>query len=93
MAWGDVFSLAEVKAFQLADFAQRCRVDRHLLKREARRMAKRAIEHAPMQAQAADYIDKAERAFAGQLSDFVLRQAERLIQLADAAAKVKDGFP
>lgn len=93
MAWGDAFSLAEVKAFQLADFAQRCRVDRHLLKREARRMAKLAIEHAPIQVQAADYIDEAERAFAGQLSDFVLRQAERLIQLADAAAKVKDGFP
>ena len=92
MAWGDAFSLAEVKAFQVADFAQRCRVDRQLLKREARRMARLAIEHAPMQAQAADYIDEAERAFAGQLRDFVLRQAERLTQLADAAAKVKDEF-
>lgn len=92
MAWGDAFSLAEVTAFQLADFAQRCRVDRQLLKREARRMAKLAIEHAPMQAQAADYIDEAERAFAGQLRDFVVQQAERLTQLADAAAKVKGEF-
>jgi serine/threonine-protein kinase HipA len=92
MAWGDAFSLEEVTAFQMADFAQRCGIDRQLLKREATRMAKLAIEHAPMQAQAADYVDEAERAFAGQLRDFIVGQAARLTQLANDAAKIKSEF-
>jgi serine/threonine-protein kinase HipA len=89
MAWGDAFSLDEVRAFQLADFAQRCGVDRNLLKREATRLAKLAMEHAPTQALADDYIDEAERAFAGQLRDHVLGQATRLTKLAGEALKIK----
>ena len=89
MAWGDAFSLDEVGAFQLADFAQRCGVDRNLLKREATRLAKLAVEHAPTQALADDYIDDAERAFAGQLRDYVVEQAARLTRLAGEAAKIK----
>jgi serine/threonine-protein kinase HipA len=92
MAWGDAFSLNEVGAFQLADFAQRCGVDRNLLKREAARLAKLAAEHAPAQALADDYIDDDERAFAGQLRDFVVGQASRLTKLADEAAKIKAEF-
>jgi serine/threonine-protein kinase HipA len=92
MAWGDAFSLGEVGAFQLADFAQRCGVDRNLLKREAARLAKLAIEFAPAQAKADDYIDDGERAFAGQLSDFVVEQASRLTKLAAEAAKIKPEF-
>jgi len=92
MAWGDAFSLDEVGAFQMADFAQRCGVDRNLLKREAARLAKLAMEHAPAQALADDYIDKGERAFAGQLRDFVVEQAYRLTRLASEAAKIKAEF-
>jgi len=92
MAWGDAFSLGEVGAFQLADFAQRCGVDRNLLKREATRLAKLAVEHAPTQALADDYIDDGERAFAGQLRDFVVGQATRLTRLAGEAAKLKPEF-
>jgi serine/threonine-protein kinase HipA len=92
MAWGDAFTLEEVTAFELAAFAQRCGIDRQLLRREARRMAKLAAEHAPLQAHAADYIDDTERAFAGQLSDFIGAQAARLAQLADAAAGIKDEY-
>ncbi len=92
MAWGDAFSLDEVGAFQLADFAQRCGVDRNLLKREAARLAKLAMEHAPEQALAGDYIDDGERAFAGQLRDFVMGQATRLTKLAGEAAKIKPEF-
>lgn len=92
MAWGDAFSLDELGAFQLADFAQRCGVDRNLLKREAARLAKLAMEHAPAQALVDDYIDDDERAFAGQLRDFVLGQASRLTKLADEAAKIKAEF-
>lgn len=89
MAWGDAFSLADVGAFQLADFAQRCGVDKALLKREATRLAKLAAKHAPAQAQADAYVDEAERAFAAQLGDFVVGQAARLTQLADNAARIK----
>jgi len=92
MAWGDAFSLDEVGPFQLADFAQRCDVDRNLLKREAARLAKLAMEHAPAQALVDDYIDDDERAFAGQLRDFVVGQASRLTKLADEAAKIKAEF-
>lgn len=89
MAWGDAFALNEVGAFQMADFAQRCGVDRNLLKREAARLAKLAVAHAPAQALASDYIDDGERAFAVQLRDFVVGQASRLTQLAGEAAKIR----
>jgi serine/threonine-protein kinase HipA len=92
MAWGDAFSLDEVGAFQVADFAQRCGVDRKLLKREAARLAKLVMQHAPVQALADDYVDDGERAFAGQLRDFVMGQAARLTQLAGEAAKIKPEF-
>lgn len=92
MAWGDAFSLDEVGAFQIADFARRCGVDRNLLKREAARLAKLAMEHAPAQALAEDYIDDGERAFAVQLRDFVMGQATRLTKLAGEAAKIKAEF-
>jgi serine/threonine-protein kinase HipA len=92
MAWGDAFTLREVGAFQLADFARRCGVDKNLLKREATRLAKLAIEHAPTQALADDYIDDGERSFASQLRDFVVGQANRLTQLAGEAVKMKPEF-
>ena len=91
MAFGDAFSLEEVGAFQLADFAKRCGVNRALLKREAARMAKLATEQAPLQAQAVEYLDD-ERPFADQLRDFIMGQASRLSALASDAAKVKDEF-
>ncbi len=92
MAWGDAFTLDDVGAFQLADFAQRCGVDRKLLQREAARLAKLAMAHAPAQAQADDYIGDGERAFAVQLRDVVEGQATRLTQLASAAARIKPEF-
>lgn len=92
MAWGDAFSLDEVGAFQIADFAQRCGIERNLLKREAARLSRLAIEHAPAQALADDYIDDAERAFAVQLRDFVVGQATRLTRLGGDAARIKAAF-
>ena len=92
MAWGDAFSLQEVGAFQLADFAQRCGLDRQLLKREAMRLAKLAMKHAPLQALAEDYIGEEERAFAARLGDYIAGQAARLTRLADDAAKIKADY-
>jgi serine/threonine-protein kinase HipA len=91
MAYGDAFSLEEVGAFQLSDFAKRCKVDKRLLKREATRLAKLAAEHAPVQALVDDYADD-ERAFAAELRDFVVGQAARLTALADDAAKIKNEY-
>ncbi|MGM9482914.1 HipA domain-containing protein [Roseateles sp. NT4] len=92
MAWGDAFTLEEVTAFELATFARRCGIDRQLLRRDAKRMAKLATEHAPQLAQAADYIDDNERAFARQLSSFIVAQAARLTKLAEAAATINGEF-
>jgi len=89
MAYGDAFSLEEVGAFQLADFSKRCGVKRALLNREASRMARLAIERAPLQARVADYLDD-ERAFADRLCDFIIGQASRLNTIANEAAKIKD---
>ena len=52
-------------------------------------MAKLVLEHAPAQAVADDYVDDAERAFAGRLRDYVLGQANRLVRLASDAVKVR----
>lgn len=91
MAYGDAFTLEELGAFQLADFAKRCKVDRRLLKREATRLAKLATEHAPPQALVNDYVGE-ERAFAAQLRDFIAGQAARLTTLASDASKIKDEY-
>jgi len=84
--------LDEIGAFQLADFAKRCQVDKRLLKREAARLAKLAAAHAPLQAEAGDYADNAERAFAARLSHYIVGQAARLTRLASDAAAVKDQY-
>ena len=89
MAFGDAFSLNEVGAFPLADFAKRCGINRALLKREAARLAKLATEQAPLQAKAVEYLD-GEHAFADQLCAFVVGQASRLTALANEAARIKD---
>jgi len=90
MAFGDAFALDEIGAFQLADFAKRCQVDKRLLKREAARLAKLAMAHAPIQAEASLYLDDEERTFAARLSDYVVGQAARLTKLSSDAAHIKD---
>lgn len=92
MAYGDVFSHAEVSAFALADFAARCGVDRKLMRREGQRLAKLAAAQAAAQAQAADYEDEAERAFVQDMAAFVASQADRLMQLVADATRWKDEF-
>jgi len=91
MAFGDVFELAQVKSFALADFAQRCGIEPSLLKREATRLAKLAQVQAPRLVHDAQYLED-EQAFAQQISAFVVAQAERLVQLAADAARIKPEF-
>jgi serine/threonine-protein kinase HipA len=92
MAYGDVFSHAEVSAFALADFAARCGVDRKLMRREGQRLAKLAAAEAAAQAQAADYKGEAEQAFVQGIAAFVARQADRLTQLVTDAARWTDEY-
>jgi serine/threonine-protein kinase HipA len=87
MGFGDAFTLDEMGGFQLADFAKRCGIERRLLRREATRLAKLAIDQAPTQALDTAYVGD-EPAFARQLRDFVVAQAHRLVMLADQAAKI-----
>lgn len=91
MAYGDVFSHAEVSPFALADFATRCGIDRPLMRREGQRLAKMAAAEAVAQAGAADYEGDAERAFVQKIASFVAAQAQRLTQLV-AAARWKDEY-
>jgi serine/threonine-protein kinase HipA len=91
MAFGDVFVLDEVKGFALADFAQRCGVNRRVLEREAKRMAKLVHKHAEAAALSTDYHD-AECVFAQQIAKFVVAQADRLAHEASAASRIKTEF-
>jgi serine/threonine-protein kinase HipA len=88
MAWGDDFALEDIRAFQLADFAHRCGVDRRLLRREAARLEKLMVQHAHVQAVDPAYVEEDERAFAQRLRAFVVGQASRLTRLADEASRI-----
>jgi serine/threonine-protein kinase HipA len=90
MAYGDVFNHAEVSAFTLADFAARCGIDRKLMRREGQRLAKLAATEVTVQAQADDYVGEEERAFIQGVASFVTKQAHRLSQLVEEAARWKD---
>ncbi|MDZ5460118.1 HipA domain-containing protein, partial [Azohydromonas lata] len=91
MAYGDVFVHGEVSAFALADFATRCGIDRKLMRREGKRLAKLAIAAAAEQAQATDYLPE-ERPFTASIAEFVERQAKRLSKLVDEAASIKADY-
>lgn len=88
MAWGDVFEHEAVSPFAVADFATRCGIDRQLLRREGQRLAKLAEPAAMAQALATDY-ESDERAFAQGIASFVAKQAKRLTQLVEDAARIK----
>lgn len=77
MGIGDVFELTEVRAFDWADFADRCGVDRRLLVREMRRAVKVLRKELPTLRNWCGYSD-AERQLNDRIADFTLRQAERL---------------
>ena len=92
MAYGEVFSHAEVSAFSLADFATRCGVARKLMRREGQRLAKLAATQAAAQAQAADYEGEEERAFVNSIATFVSQQAQRLTKLVADAGRWQDEY-
>lgn len=91
MAYGDEFRLHEVSPFAWADFARRTGTPRQLLAREMTRMGKAALEAAPAQACANDYVDD-ERAFVQLISAFVRDQAQHLVDQAAPMRNVDDAL-
>lgn len=91
MAFGDVFAFDEVKGFALAEFAEVCGIDRKLMQREAKRLARLATAAAAELARSSDYHDD-ERAFVTRLAEFIGQQAQRLADYATEAAKIPAAF-
>jgi serine/threonine-protein kinase HipA len=91
MAFGDAFTLDEVTPFALADFAERCGIDRKLMRREAQRLAS-AANTAAVELAASDDYENDEREFVTRLAIFIGRQAQRLADLAREAASIPASF-
>jgi serine/threonine-protein kinase HipA len=91
MAFGDVFVHEEVSAHAMADFAQRCGIERRLMRREGQRLAKLVTEAAREQARSPEYLTD-ERSFVARLAHFVEQQAQRLATLVAQAASVRTEF-
>jgi serine/threonine-protein kinase HipA len=87
MAYGDVFVLADVTAFALADFAHRTGTPRAQLAREITAMSRAVLRHAPQLALSEVYV-RDERAQVAKISEFVCGQARRLIDIAPHIPKV-----
>jgi serine/threonine-protein kinase HipA len=81
MAYGDEFELEKISPFALADFAHRCGLDRKFLSREMKRLAKLAMEQAPVLAESPVY-QGGEKQLVGSIAELVEKQARRLIELA-----------
>lgn len=89
MAFGDQFNLDQVKAFDLADFAQSCAIDRQLLLRECRRLRDGVRKHALALA-TVDLYQDGERELTRAIAEFALAQSERLCDSAQDAIGIAD---
>jgi serine/threonine-protein kinase HipA len=87
MAFGDEFNLDNVKGYALADFAQRCGIERQLLLRESRKLSDGIRQHALTVLDAAPYLDD-EREFARGIAEFALEQVEKLSRYAKEAVAI-----
>jgi serine/threonine-protein kinase HipA len=81
MAFGDVFSLEQVKSFGLADFCERLGWPRATFARELRTLCRLARQEARAQAEAPVYTAD-ERRFLQQLVDYIVGRAEVLEAMA-----------
>lgn len=91
MAFGDEFVHAEVTPFALADFAYRCGLNRGLMRRDGLKLCKAVAQAARDQAKSPRYLPP-ERPFIDELGGFIQRQASRLTQLLEEAAKVDPAY-
>jgi len=80
MSIGDAFTFDDTLAFQWADFAHQCGINKTLLSREMRRMAaavEKAINTLPD-----DVFSHEEQVVIVEVRRFILRQSDKLIQAA-----------
>ena len=77
MAIGDEFNINKVRAFDWANFAERCNIERRLLLRETNRMIKALRTKLPQLLAWTGYNDN-ERTVLKRIANFALQQAEKL---------------
>jgi serine/threonine-protein kinase HipA len=81
MAIGDEFDISKVRAFDWAELAEKCGLERRLVAREIRRMTKALRKVLPDLQAWSGYTD-AERLLVGKIAAFTLEQADRLEAVA-----------
>lgn len=87
MAIGDEFDITKIRAYDWADMAERCGIERRLLVREMNRMIKALRTQLPKLLVLPDYtID--EQATLQEISDLMLKQAEQMESDAKMITKV-----
>jgi len=88
MGFGDLFTLADIRAYALADFCVRSAIQRAFFARELSTLCKIALEES--QAQALDPIYQAgEVPFVQKVADFVTERATVLLKMAPEISRFK----
>ncbi len=90
MAIGDEFDITKIRAFDWADLAERCGIERRLLVREMNRMIKVLRTALPKLLALPDYTAN-EQATLQDISDLMLKQAQQLETDAKMITKVALG--
>jgi serine/threonine-protein kinase HipA len=89
MAFGDEFTIDDVRPYDWASFAWHTKTPRSLLAREMRRMARIAMQAAPALAADKIYVD-GERVLVERVAKFVLGQAQHLLDMAGPMLEVEE---
>jgi serine/threonine-protein kinase HipA len=88
MGVGDAFTFDDVLAFQWADFARQCGINKTLLAREMSRMAaatRKAASILPI-----DVFDEEEQALIFKVREFVFSQCDKLVLMASQLRDISD---
>ncbi|MGH7877876.1 MAG: HipA domain-containing protein [Candidatus Binataceae bacterium] len=88
MALGDEFDFGQVRPYDWAEFSVHSGIPRNLLVREMRRLGAAARDAAAEQAAEPAYEDQ-ERPFVSRIAEFVIGQANKLVNMADAVRAVE----
>jgi serine/threonine-protein kinase HipA len=88
MAFGDAFTLSDIRAYALADFCLRTGIARTYFARELTTLCKLAIEEATTQALDPAYQDE-EVVFVQKIAAFVIERAHALLKMAPEIPKFK----
>jgi len=90
MGIGDAFTFEDALAFQWADFAHQCRINKTLLAREMRRMATATIKAVTILPD--DTFTSEEQVLIFKVRNFILSQCDKLLQVASRLRDIKEDF-